>query len=593
MAAGARAEGPAGEGRRGGRGEDATIRELLDVAQRVLAELDVEVVLDRVLDAARSLTGARYAALGVLDAARTGLERFVTSGLDHGAEQAIGAPPQGYGVLGELIRDPRPLRLANVGEHPRSYGFPVAHPSMRTFLGVPVSIAGQPFGNLYLTEKAGGALFTAGDEEAVVVLAEFAGLAIDHAHRYSRSEARRGELQRAVDALDAAVQVSRALAGRTDLDQVLDLVAKRARALISARAVVVELREREDLVVGAAAGEVPEGLVGQRLKVKHTVAGAAILTSTTQRLEDEPNRTRFEEYGLGRLGIHPQGGLVVPLTLRGQAYGVLVALDRRESGPDFTRHDQRLLEWFAASAATGLVTALVVSAERERARLAAAEQERGRWARELHEGTLQRLAGLRLELAGARGAGNLGALDKAVAIALDELRSEIAILRSLSFELRPAALDELGIESAIVALADLAEQSGVAVDLQVDLAYERGRHTVRHTAEFETAIYRIIQEALSNVQEHSRATHAKVTVSENENTVELIIEDDGVGFEPADVVEGFGFAGLRDRVDLLDGALRIDSAPEHGTTVQVALSVRRGEAAGTPEHPAPARPGVR
>ncbi|HYB29707.1 MAG TPA: histidine kinase [Solirubrobacteraceae bacterium] len=221
--------------------------------------------------------------------------------------------------------------------------------------------------------------------------------------------------------------------------------------------------------------------------------------------EDEPNRTRFDEYGLGRLGIHPQGGLVVPLTLRGHPYGVLVALDRRDGGPGFTRDDQRLLEWFAASAATGLVTALVASAERERARLAAAEQERGRWARELHEGTLQRLAGLRLELAGARGSSDPSVLDRAVATALDELRAEITILRSLSFELRPSALDELGIESAIIALADLAEQSGVAVDLDVDVAYERGRHTARHTAEFETAIYRIVQEALSNVQEHANA----------------------------------------------------------------------------------------
>jgi signal transduction histidine kinase len=557
----------------------------------VLAELDVEVVLDRVLTAARGLTGASYAALGILDATRAGLERFVTSGIDPVAEEAIGAPPRGHGVLGELIRDPRPLRLADVGAHPRSFGFPVGHPPMRTFLGVPVLIAGQPFGNLYLTEKAGGALFTTGDEEAVVVLAEFAGLAIDHANRYSRSEARRGELQRAVDALDATVQVSRALAGQTDLEKVLELVAKRARALVSARALVVELREREDLVVGAAAGEIPAGLVGQRFKLKHTVASAAMLTFTTQRVEEEHNRSRFEEHGLGRFGIHAEGGLVVPLTLRGQAYGVLVALNRHEGGPDFTRHDQRLLEWFAASAATGLVTALVVSTERERARLAATERERGRWARELHEGTLQRLAGLRFELVGARGAGNLGVLDKAVATALDELRSEITILRSLSFKLRPSALDELGIESAIVALADLAEQGGVAVDLTVDLADERGQQRVRHTAEFETAIYRIVQEALSNVQEHARAAHTRVSVSETENRVELIIEDDGVGFQPADVVEGFGFAGLRDRVDLLDGTLSIDSAPGHGTTVQVVLPVQRARAAGTPEHPAPAHRG--
>jgi signal transduction histidine kinase len=283
--------------------------------------------------------------------------------------------------------------------------------------------------------------------------------------------------------------------------------------------------------------------------------------------------------------------MVVPLTLRGQAYGALVALDRRAGDPGFTRHDQRLLEWFAASAATGLVTALVVSTERERARLAAAKQERGQWARELHEGTLQRLAGLRLELIGARGAGNLGSLDKAVATAIDDHRSEIMILRSLSFELRPSLLDELGLESAIVALADLAEQSGVAVDFNVDLAYERGRHTVCHSAEFETAIYRIVQERLSNVQEHASATHAKVTVTETENKVELIIEDDGVGFEPADVGEGFGFAGLRDRVDLLDGALRIDSSPGHGTTVQVELPVRRGGPRARPAHPTPARPG--
>jgi signal transduction histidine kinase len=557
----------------------AAIRELLNLAQNVLAELDLDVVLERVLAAARELTGAQYAALGVLNKSRTGLERFVSAGLGDSEAQAIGAPPQGDGVLGQLIRDPRPLRLADIGQHPSSFGFPPGHPSMQTFLGVPILVAGQPFGSLYLTEKRNREDFTARDEEALVVLAELAGLAIDHAHRYTHSEIHRGELQRAVDALDATVQVSRALAGQTDLDKVLQLVARRAQALISARALVIELREREDVVVGAVAGEVGEGVMGQRLRLKNSVANAAMMTATTQRLEDEPNRSRFEEYDLGRLGVHPRGGLVVPLTLRGRAYGVLVAVDPLGDDAAFTAHDQQLLEWFAASAATCVVSALVVSAERERERLAAFEHERGRWARELHEGTLQRLAGLRIELASARGARNLDTLDEAVATALAGLRSEMGALRSLSFELRPSVLDEFGTEAAISALVDIAEQHGVAVELYVDLADEQAREPVRHTAELETAMYRIVQEALSNIQNHAHAAHASVTVKETEDLLELIIRDDGRGFDAAEIDQGFGLPELRDRIELLDGKLRIDSSLGHGTTVHATLPARRRPAA--------------
>ena len=143
----------------------AAQRGLLEFASSVLGELDLDVVVDRVLASARELTGARYAALGVLDASRTELERFVTVGIDEGTRAEIGALPRGRGVLGELIRDPVPLRLAEVGEHPRSYGFPLGHPPMHSFLGVPILVDGVPFGSLYLTEKAGGAQFTDADED--------------------------------------------------------------------------------------------------------------------------------------------------------------------------------------------------------------------------------------------------------------------------------------------------------------------------------------------------------------------------------------------------------------------------------------------
>ncbi len=178
-------------------GSAGELRAVLDVAESILAELDVEVVLSRVLEAARTLMSARYAAVGVLD---------------------------------ELITNPRPLRLDDLGSHPRSYGFPAGHPPMTTFLGVPLVVAGAPYGNLYLTDKTNGEPFSAEDERALLLLAQFAGIALDHARRFAQVEAQRSELQRAVAALDATVQIARAVGGETNLDVVLELVAKRGRA---------------------------------------------------------------------------------------------------------------------------------------------------------------------------------------------------------------------------------------------------------------------------------------------------------------------------------------------------------------------------
>jgi GAF domain-containing protein len=336
---------------------EPTARGLLEVARSVLTELDVEVVLGRVLESARALTGARYAALGVLDDSGTRLARFVTRGVDADTEQRIGAPPVGHGVLGELIRRPAPLRLADVGAHPSSYGFPAGHPPMKAFLGVPILIAGSPFGNLYLTEKEGGAPFTAADEDAVLLLAEFAGLAIDHAHRFSGSEARRLELEHSVDALEATVQIARTLAGQTDLDTVLELVAKRGRALVSARVLVIELLNGDELVVAAVAGEAGPDLVGRRLSRSDSVAATALNRLMTQHLETELNRIRFSSAGLGTAGVSARAGLVVPLVLNGRGYGALVAIDRLQDGPEFSAQDVRLLEAFAASAATAVATA--------------------------------------------------------------------------------------------------------------------------------------------------------------------------------------------------------------------------------------------
>jgi GAF domain-containing protein len=177
-------------------------------------------------------------------------------------------------VLGQLITDPVPLRLADVDGHPRSYGFPLGHPPMRSFLGVPVLVGREPYGNLYLTEKQGAAEFTAEDEEAVVLLAEFAGVAIDHAQRYTGSERHRAELQGTVNTLEATIEIARALGGQTNLAMILEVVAKRGRALVSRTSARDRARARRELVIAAGAGTLPEGLVGRRVSLGDTIASA-------------------------------------------------------------------------------------------------------------------------------------------------------------------------------------------------------------------------------------------------------------------------------------------------------------------------------
>ena len=552
------------------------LRGVLEVARGVLCELDLDAVLQRVVEAAREVSGASFAALGVLDRSRTELERFITVGIDEATRGGIGELPRGRGVLGELIANPVPLRLADVGAHAHSYGFPAEHPPMRTFLGVPVVVGGEPFGNLYLTEKAGGEEFTEEDVLTVGVLAEFAGVAIDHARRYSGLESRYVELRRTVDALDATLQIARALGGETNLEVILGLVAKRGRALVSARSLVIELEHDGELVIAAAAGMLPEGSVGERVVVQDSLAGAALRTGRTLRLEDDPNRARFERDGLGRLGVTASAGLVVPLRFRGRGHGVLIAVDRQRDGPAFTAEDQRLLEAFAASAATAIATAETVEADRRRQRLVATEQERARWARELHDETLQSLATLRLGLAAQlHGTTASDPMAEAVRDAVAQLENDIGNLRALITDLRPVALDELGTKAAIEDLAGRARRHGLKVELTIDLAYEHGRAPDRHTPELETALYRIVQEALTNAQKHGGARGATIQVQEDQASVHVTVQDDGRGFDSTTQTRGFGLIGMHERADLLGGTLNIQSTPGNGTTVTAAFPARR------------------
>ncbi len=549
------------------------LRGLLDVGRSLVSERDPELVLVRVLEVARELTGAAYAAIGVLDARRESLERFVTAGIDEDTHRQIGELPRGHGVLGELIADPRPLRLHDVGAHPHSYGFPAAHPSMTTFLGVPILVEGEAWGNLYLTEKAGGG-FTDDDEEAAIVLAGWAAVAITNARLYRTLHERRDELERAIRRLETTAEISRALGGVTDIERVLELVVKRSRALLDARAAEIALIDGDQFVIAAIAGEGVSGLLGTRVPISGSLAGDALRTGRSQRHDT------FAPDSFAARELDATSAIVTPMLFRNRPLGFLIVLDRLGDGRRFDDEDERLLQAFAASAAVAVATAQSASDDALRGSLAAAEAERGRWARELHDETLQQLAGVRVLLSGARRGGDPARAAVGIDNAIEMLGEGIADLRGLINDLRPATLDEFGTQAALETLtARVARQTGLAIDIAVDLAFERGDAPARHAGEIESTIYRLVQEALTNVVKHAQARRVEIRVSETADAVELTIRDDGQGFEIGGRTPGFGLLGMRERVALVHGTVELTSRPGGGTTLRAHVPVRRSAGA--------------
>jgi signal transduction histidine kinase len=559
--------------------DQSQLERVLTVGRSVVAARDPEEVLRLVLEAARDLTDARYAALGVLDEDGHELERFLYVGIDEPTRQAIGPLPRGRGILGELIRDPRPLRLKRIGDHPRSYGFPHNHPPMETFLGTPVRIRDSVYGNLYLTEKEGGGEFTEADERLLVVLADWAAIAIDNSRALADASSRRAELERAMRGLEATASLNSEVGGETELDRVMELVVKRSRALVDARISVCFCAEAGSLTVGAAAGEIDRAIIGAEAAPDSPPADALRARATVE--VDELAARR-----LGPLGINATKGLLVPLRSRGQDVGVLALFDRiGPEGPGMTRDDRLALESFAASAASSIAATRAIEDEKLRLSIKSSELERRRWARELHDETLQELGALKVMQESALQVGDEQAARRLIAQASDQVERVIASLQGLITELRPASLDQLGVGAALEALVSrMQTRTGLDVELDVRLAYELGIEPTRLAPDLEGALYRVAQEALTNVVKHAHAGRARVAVSEDGDRVDLTIEDDGVGVEEASSDGrgsggGFGLVGMQERVELLNGELAVEAPEEGGTRVRATFPVVR---TGTP-----------
>jgi signal transduction histidine kinase len=537
--------------------EESRYRALLEATLSLSSELSLDSLLQRIVDTATSLTGARYAALGVIDETGAELERFVTTGIDEQVHAAIGDLPRGRGILGVLITDAKPLRLKDLGDDPRSVGFPANHPPMRSFLGVPILMRGVAYGNLYLTEKDGGAAFTAEDEELVVLLAAQAAVAIENARLYE--SATRWSRQ-----LESLHEVVRSLVEETELDTMLELVCRRLRELTGARLTLIALpsgASRLRIAAVDGADDAASGLLGDLLSREHSKSGRVLERRQSARVDSVFDDPEIDQDEARRMGIRT--GLFVPLVARGRAIGIVAVHDKLGPEPRFSDGDLRLAEIFAARAAVAVDLSERVERDTVRRVVEAQELERRRLARELHDETGQALTSILLGLKAIRGSDSDEDAERAEGTLRELVVQALQDVRSLAVELRPSALDDFGLTAALERLAStFEERSQVVASLESSLGDER------LPSEVETVLYRLVQEALTNVVKHAGASRVLIVLTRDGDGIGARIEDDGRGFAERDVREGaLGLVGMRERLALVRGTLEIDSTPAGGTAL--------------------------
>ena len=368
------------------------LRHLVETGIALSSELSIEALLPRLIETAVELTGAAYGALGVIDRLGTGLEQFITVGVDDETKATIGDLPHGRGILGVLIRDRESLRLRDLAQDPRSVGFPPGHPPMKSFLGVPIMLRGTAFGNLYLTEKAGGEEFSESDEEIVRLLAAQAAVAIENARLYEASRQWSRQLESLNEVSEALVDRDRSLAAPRARGRAACGSCSHARAVL----ILLPTSDGEWLTVQTASSETGAELVGLRLEQARSKAGRTLARQRPERIDsliDDPEVDQTAP----RL-VEATAALYVPLIAQGRAVGVIVAFDKQGPDPRFSDADMRIAQAFANRAAVAVELSERVGRKAVQALLEGQELERKRLARELHDETGQALASILLGL---------------------------------------------------------------------------------------------------------------------------------------------------------------------------------------------------
>ncbi|TWF75146.1 histidine kinase/DNA gyrase B/HSP90-like ATPase [Pseudonocardia hierapolitana] len=517
---------------------------LLDSVLAVASGLELDATLQRIVQSAVDLVDARYGALGVL-APNGGISRFITVGLDPETRSRMGRLPEGKGLLGQLIRDPRPLRIADLGTHESSVGFPPNHPPMRSFLGVPVRVRDSVFGNLYLTEKRGGGEFTADDEVVLEALAAAAGIAVQNADLFEQTRLRQAWLE-------ATAEIrAELLSGATEEDA-LGLVALRAQELTGSDSTLIVLGPDpadEHFTVRAQRGMAGVDLVGRTLDPQDPLLRevvddrAAVLSATVGGLR---------EAGEELFGFGPT--VAVPLQSQDRVMGVLVALRKRETQP-FQPSEVPLLTSFAEQA----TLALEVGEKNRAQRQLAVFGDRERIARDLHDRVIQRLFATGLQLQSMQRRVADPAVQGRIQQAVNDLDETVREIRTSIFDLHTAGEGaEGGLRRRLLdAAAEAAEGHGLSPSVRISgavdtlVSREVGGHAVA-----------VVREAVSNAARHAAAKTVTLTVEAGD---ELLVDvvDDGRGIDPS--VARSGLRNLEERARECGGTLRVAPGAGSGT----------------------------
>ncbi|WP_406340658.1 GAF domain-containing sensor histidine kinase [Streptomyces sp. NBC_00648] len=549
----------------------ALLESVLEVGQ----ELDLPQVLRRIVEAAVVLVDAEYGALGVIGQGRR-LAQFLPVGIGDETQRRIGHLPSGHGLLGELIRHPVALRLAELSQHPASSGFPADHPPMHSFLGVPIRVGEEVFGNLYLTEKRGGAEFDEEDEAVLSMLAVAAGVAIQNARLYEEVRLRERWLE-------AGAEVTSALLSGVPESQVLEVLVERAREITSAELGVVDLVE-------AATGELQGALALGRGAAKHqglalpvdgTLAGAAMSSGSAVVTADVRKDPRVT-HGPDRWeGLGP--AVAVPMSTRDGVRGVLL-LARGAGQPPFSEAESKPLRGFADQAAL----ALELSDRRRDAEQVSILEDRDRIARDLHDLAIQRLFATGMTLQSAQRFVQHPEAMERVGRAVDDLDTTIKIIRSTIFGLRahdgPGTGPGLRIRM-VRALEGVAPALGFTPALRME-----GLIDVDVPGDVAEDVLAVLGESLTNVARHANATAAEVVLVVRGGEVALTVTDNGIGI-PVGAGRRGGLRNLAERADGRGGTCVVDVAEGGGTRLEwrVPLGDRRPgvNGAGRPEGAGP------
>ena len=514
---------------------------LLEAVLAVGSDLDLQTVLHRITQAASTLADAQYAALGVIGDDGQ-LSQFITVGIDEERHAQIGALPRGHGVLGLLIRRPEPLRLDDLGSDASAYGFPPHHPPMTTFLGVPIRVRDEVFGNLYLTEKRGGSSFDEEDEAVVLALAAAAGVAIENARLYDTARRRERWMQ-------AIAEISTQLLGGAELDEVLELVAGHARGLSGAATCYIALPSGPGrLLVEVADGEGADELLGRVVPL----AGSAC----EQVLVDGRPLLLLGEEAAGVASAGPAGSaLLVPLGDHGSTRGVLVVTTPVDEAPVPVAAVEELGA-FAAQATLGLE----VAQRRRDAEKLVVFEDRDRIARDLHDLVIQRLFATGMQLESAARLVERPEAASRVRRAVDDLDTTIREIRSTIYALTAKPEDERGsLRGRLFDVVDAGtQQLGFTPAVRLS-----GLVDTSVPPEVADHLLAVLREALSNAARHSGASRVEVVLEVGE-TLHLTVRDDGRGL-PAEAVRHSGLANLAARAQEVDGRFEVASGPEGGT----------------------------